>query len=200
MIRRTTARVAVTACLLAVGCSHKPAREVSEAETELTNARQERDAARRSLEARQSQELHEARLRGASEGELAEMHARHQRERVESEGDTRKDLGEARKDRDEAQQSLDRERIETRTKLERRLVELDGKAGDARSTSAAFEPAKKSAFERAWARYEAERRDADGALRALRTSPDPEWSTWRERAQQQFDELEQAVDRLRNPE
>lgn len=199
-MKRRSLLAVLCATALAVGCSHKPARDVREAETELTSARQDRAAARSQLEARQSQERYEATRRGASPAELEDMNARHQRELAELEASTQSNVSAAAQENAEAHQKMARERAETRTKLETRLAELDGKANDAHARSAAYDPAKKSAFDKAWLRYTAEHRDVEGALRALSTAPDAEWPTWRDRTGQQLDELEKAVDALRSPE
>lgn len=196
---RTTAlsgALALTALALVAGCAHHPAREAREADTELTSAHQHRDVARRDLEARQSQETYDARTRGAGPEEMQALQAKHQKELAELDAKTEGRVADAAEEDAEAHQRLAKDRAETRGKIERRLAELDGKAADARARSVNLDPARRSAFERNWATYQAEHHDVEGALQALSTSPDQEFPTWRDRADKQLDELDHAVDRL----
>ncbi len=198
MDRTTTTTLALTLALAWAlpGCADRPARDVREAQTEITSARQDRTRAREELRAKHSQEQHEAEKRGASPGEMAELRAKHQREAAEVDADTRKDVAGATSDAAEANRELSKERMENNDKVERRFSQLDMRAHELRAKSERLDPVKKSEFERHWLAYLDERRHAQGAIQALQGSRDPDWPTWRDRTSQQLDALEKAVEKL----
>lgn len=183
-----------------VGCADRPARDVREADTELTSARQDRARAREDLRAKHSQELHDAQTRGASPGELAELQAKHQREVAQVESETQKEVAGAAGESAEANRHLSKERVENDDKVERRFSQLEHDANELRGKSERFGAAKKSEFDRHWLAYLDERRHAQGAIQALHSARDQDWPTWRDRTNQQLEALGKAVEKLESVE
>jgi hypothetical protein len=196
MNRTTTLALTLALACVVPGCKDRPARDVREAETELTSARQDRARAREELRAKHSQERYEAQRRGASPEEMADLDLRHQRELAKIDADTQKDVSGAATGVAEADRHLSKERVEHKDKIDRRFSQLDQKANELRAKSERFGAAKKSEFDRHWLAYLDERRHAQGAIEALDASRDQDWPTWRDRTSQQLDALEKAVEKL----
>jgi DNA repair exonuclease SbcCD ATPase subunit len=191
------ARTAVhsTFVLVLVACGSSQKSDVRSAEAELTAARQEAQQDMAELERRQAREQAEAQ-RDKSAAERSELRSEHEAERLEQYRESQEDITEATRDLEGERASLQNERNEFRAESRERLTKLDAKASEARRKSTRLAATRRGDFDARWQAYTVKRNQVDQSLAALPRASDADWTTNRDRVQEQLDALEEAVDDL----